>query len=70
MAGWSPEQSLYQFKCHLSKTALQAFRLFSKEDRANYALALAAMKKEIHLHRHRRASWNGISQPYARESVC
>ena len=47
VAGWSPEQSLYQFKCHLSKTALQAFHLFSKEDRANYASALTAMKKRF-----------------------
>ena len=47
VAGWSPEQSLYQLKCHLSKTALQAFRLFSKEEKASYALVLVAMKKRF-----------------------
>ena len=47
VAGWSPEQSLYQFKCHLSKTALQAFRLLPKKDLAEYKLALAAMKNKF-----------------------
>ena len=47
VAGWSPEQSLYQLKCHLSKTALQAFRLFSKEEKAQYPSAIKAMKKRF-----------------------
>lgn len=31
VAGWSLEQSLYQLKCHLTRTALKAFRLLPKE---------------------------------------
>ena len=47
VAGWSPEQSLYQFKSHLSKTALQAFRFLLKKDKSEYELAVAAMKKRF-----------------------
>ena len=47
VAGWSPEQSLYQLKCHLTQTALQAFRLLPKEDKTDYSRAVAAMKKRF-----------------------
>ena len=47
VAGWSPEQSLYQFKSHLSKIALQAFRFLPKKDKSGYELAVAAMKKRF-----------------------
>ena len=47
VAGWSSEQSLYQLKCHLAKTALQAFRVLSKEEKLDYKRAVAAMKKRF-----------------------
>ena len=47
VAGWSPEQSLYQLKCHLARTALQSFRLLSKEEKSDYSRAVAAMKKRF-----------------------
>ena len=47
VAGWSPEQSLYQLKCHLTRTALQAFRLLPKEEKSDYNRAVAAMKKRF-----------------------
>ena len=63
MSGWvvSQEQSLYQFKSHLSNTVLQAFRFLPKKDRSEYELAAALMKKKVYICGYRRALWNWIS---------
>ena len=45
IAGWSPDQCLYQLKAYSSQTALQAFRMLPEKDCQKYDLAVVALKK-------------------------
>jgi hypothetical protein len=47
IAGWPPDQCLYQLKAHLSQTAMQAFRMLPEKDRQKYDLAVVALKKRF-----------------------
>ena len=47
LAGWSEAQKLHQLKLLLEKTALNAFRVFAKEDKETYEKAKAALKNRF-----------------------
>ena len=47
IAGWPPEQCLYQLKAHLSQTAMQALRTLLVKDKQKYDVVVVAFKKRF-----------------------